>query len=173
MFIKNNKTMFKLEGKFYVKPESEILKTKYEGLVETSNKEDAGVDVFCKEDQVIPPNSFSNKVKLGISGMMTCPLYKNVSYQLVVRSSTGSKTQLRQCNAPAIIDSGYRGEIMGLLDNFSDEPYHIKEGDRLFQIIHPLCIRPDIILCDELPTSKRGKGGFGSTGKGGKLKNKE
>jgi len=64
-----------------------------------------------------------------------------------------------------VIDSDYRGEIGVILINFGDEPFIIKHGDRIAQMI----ITPHLTLVpvayEELPETGRGGGGFGSTGK--------
>jgi dUTP pyrophosphatase len=93
------------------------------------------------------------------------------SYMLLPRSSI-VKTPLRLANSIGIIDSGYRGNIMACVDNIDTlvedeelEYYQIKQGDRLFQIVHPSLEGIKVELVDELPSSNRGTGGFGSTGK--------
>ena len=76
-----------------------------------------------------------------------------------------SKTPLRLCNAIGLIDAGYRGEIMAAVDNIKQESYELEKGQRLFQLVSmdggPIYFE----LVDILSTSKRGEGGFGSTGK--------
>ena len=155
-----------------IRPHNDDAKQFYKETVEKVNSsEDSGVDLYCVRDQVIKAGSISNKIKLGISAQMTTDEtiddfdYKRVGYMLVVRSSTGSKTPLRHCNPPGIIDKGYTGELMGLVDNVSDKDYHIKKGDRLFQIVHGSLEPINIVITDELVKTERGDGGFGSTGK--------
>ena len=78
--------------------------------------------------------------------------------------SSISKTPIRLCNSVGLIDAGYRGEIMAAVDNIKQEDYTISAGQRLFQIVamdgSPLSFE----LVDELSTTSRGAGGFGSTG---------
>ena len=85
-------------------------------------------------------------------------------YLLMPRSSI-SKTPLRLSNAIGLIDAGYRGEIMAAVDNIKKESYEVEKGQRLFQLVSmdggPIYFE----LVDNLSTSKRGEGGFGSTGK--------
>ena len=86
------------------------------------------------------------------------------SYMLVPRSSIW-RTPLRQSNGVGIIDSGYRGHIMVPVDNRSGEDYIIKNGERLFQLVHPSLKPISIEIVEELDETERGSGGFGSTGK--------
>ena len=86
------------------------------------------------------------------------------SFMLVPRSSI-FRTPLRQANNIGIIDSGYRGHIMVPVDNHSNEDYIIKNGQRLFQLVHPSLKPISIEVVEELDETERGSGGFGSTGK--------
>ena len=86
------------------------------------------------------------------------------SFMLVPRSSI-FRTPLRQANNIGIIDSGYRGHIMVPVDNHSNEDYIIKNGERLFQLVHPSLKPISIEIVEDLDETKRGSGGFGSTGK--------
>lgn len=86
------------------------------------------------------------------------------SFMLVPRSSI-FRTPLRQANNIGIIDSGYRGRIMVPVDNRSGQDYIIKNGERLFQLVHPSLKPISIEIVEELDETERGSGGFGSTGK--------
>ena len=88
------------------------------------------------------------------------------AYWLLPRSSL-SKTPLMQSNHIGLIDMGYRGEIMAPLRNLSDSMYTLEPQTRLFQLCHPNAYPITVIMVDkveELSTSERGEGGFGSTG---------
>ena len=85
-------------------------------------------------------------------------------YYLYPRSSL-SKTPLRLANSVGIIDSSYRGEIMAAVDNISEKDFEIKQGQRLFQLCSPTLEPINYIITDNLSETKRGEGGFGSTGK--------
>lgn len=67
-------------------------------------------------------------------------------------------------NSPGTIDSDYRGEVMVILTNFGREPFTIKRGDRIAQLVIAPCVRWSWEESQELPPSRRGEGGFGSTG---------
>jgi dUTP pyrophosphatase len=84
--------------------------------------------------------------------------------------SSLSKTKLRLANSTGIIDAGYRGHLMGMFDLIgTDELYTIQQYDRLLQICAPGLL-PIIVQVvnsvEELgEQTKRGDGGFGSTGR--------
>jgi dUTP pyrophosphatase len=142
----------------------------------TFNKGDAGIDIYIPEDITVQPKS-QRKINLGIHASVR----KNTrikfpggeefvtmepsSYMLFPRSSI-SKTPLRLSNSIGLIDAGYRGELLAVVDNISSEKYKIKKGDRLFQIVNKdLVPFEEILTTDKLDETDRGDGGFGSTGK--------
>tara|TARA_Y100001970_G_scaffold235299_1_gene294191 strand:- start:499 stop:936 length:438 start_codon:yes stop_codon:yes gene_type:complete len=144
--------------KLRVKPTSEVVRLMYENHGHF-HEGDAGLDLFIIERQVIEPGETS-RIKLGIS----CENMDQKPYLLMPRSSI-SKTPLRLCNAIGLIDAGYRGEIMAAVDNIKQESYEVEKGQRLFQLVSMDGGPINFELVDVLSTSKRGEGGFGSTGK--------
>jgi len=95
-----------------------------------------------------------------------------VSYYMYPRSSTGTKTPLRLANSVGIIDSGYRGNIIAAFNNItqnSDSVYEVEKHQRLVQICppdisHPMYVRM-VDNVEQLGSTVRGAGGFGSTGR--------
>ena len=85
--------------------------------------------------------------------------------QVRPRSGLALKQGLTVLNAPGTIDSDYRGEVMVLLTNFSDQDYSIHRGDRIAQLVIARYERIEWKECDKLPDSRRGSGGFGHSGK--------
>ncbi|MCX7965599.1 MAG: dUTP diphosphatase [Syntrophorhabdaceae bacterium] len=67
-------------------------------------------------------------------------------------------------NTPGTIDSDYRGEVKVLLINLGHEPFTIKNGDRIAQIVFKSIAKAEFDIVSKLPETKRGEGGFGSTG---------
>ena len=67
-------------------------------------------------------------------------------------------------NAPATIDSDFRGAIGVLLGNLSHRAVHVKPGDRIAQMVLAPVVRARFHEVGELPKTRRGSGGFGSTG---------
>ena len=120
---------------------------------------DAGLDLFVVEDQIIPAKS-TQPIPLQIE----CENLDNKAYYLFPRSSI-SKTPLRLANSIGLIDGGYRGELIGMVDNIYDKDFHIKRGERYFQLVAVDSSPIDFELVEELSESSRGEGGFGSTGR--------
>lgn len=84
--------------------------------------------------------------------------------QVRPRSGLALKHGVTLLNSPGTVDADYRGEIGAIMINLGDEPFVIKDGDRIAQlVIHPVC-RAELQEVDELPASSRGEGGFGHTG---------
>jgi dUTP pyrophosphatase len=63
-----------------------------------------------------------------------------------------------------VIDSDYRGEIICVLINHGDAPFFMEEGSRIAQFIVEVIVTPKAEWADALSETKRGSGGFGSTG---------
>ena len=122
---------------------------------------DSGYDLYCQESIIAQPKSVST-----IDFKIRCsPDFKDVhGYFLFPRSSI-SKTPLIMANSTGIIDWSYRGNIMAKVYNHSDEPYEVKRGERLFQLILPSLAPFNVTFVDQVDETERGTGGFGSTGK--------
>ncbi len=69
-------------------------------------------------------------------------------------------------NSPGTIDSDYRGEVRVILANLGDEPFTVRDGDRIAQIVVSPVARAAFVAAGGLGESGRGAGGFGSTGLG-------
>jgi len=84
--------------------------------------------------------------------------------QVRPRSGLAIKAGLTIVNAPGTIDSDYRGELKVLMINLGAEPVSIERGDRVAQLLISPVTRASFAETCGLSTSKRGEGGFGSTG---------
>jgi dUTP pyrophosphatase len=84
--------------------------------------------------------------------------------QVRPRSGLAIKHGIGIVNAPGTIDADYRGEVKVILANFGDEPFTIRRGDRIAQMVIQPIIRAELKAVDGLPASVRGDGGFGHTG---------
>jgi len=80
------------------------------------------------------------------------------------RSGLALRSGVTVLNAPGLIDSGYRGEIGVLLVNHGAEPVTVQRGERIAQLVIQPVARAELVEVRELPGSRRGGGGFGSTG---------
>ena len=104
-------------------------------------------------------------VKIGTGLAFQLP--ENHVMLIVPRSSTGTKKGLMLQNTVGVLDSDYRGEIKAILVNLDPEnDFVIEHGDRIAQIV--ILETPTITLeeVDELSSTERGSGGFGSSGMG-------
>lgn len=90
---------------------------------------------------------------------------EGIEAQIRPRSGLAFKHGITVLNSPGTIDADYRGEIKVLLVNLSDTPFEIKDGDRIAQLIVAKHENVEWALTEELMETKRGVGGFGSTGK--------
>ena len=120
---------------------------------------DAGRDLFVINEQTIDPGE-TTLIHLEIA----CETLEGRPYLLMPRSSI-AKTPLRLCNSIGLIDGGYRGEIMAVVDNIKDEAYTVEPGQRLFQLVAMDGSPIHFELVEALSETTRGAGGFGSTGK--------
>jgi dUTP pyrophosphatase len=84
--------------------------------------------------------------------------------QIRPRSGLAIRSGITCLNAPGTIDADYRGEIGVVLANFGTEPFVVRRGDRIAQVVVAPVARASFDLVDELPPTVRGDGGFGSTG---------
>ncbi len=85
--------------------------------------------------------------------------------QVRARSGMAIKHGITLINAVGTIDSDYRGELRLPLVNISNEPYTLKDGERVAQLVIAKYERVECVEVDELSDTDRGTGGFGSTGK--------
>lgn len=85
--------------------------------------------------------------------------------QIRPRSGLAIKHGLTVVNAPGTIDADYRGTVQVGLINLSRQPYTIRRGDRIAQMVIAPVSRAAWQVVTELPASDRGAGGFGHTGK--------
>ncbi len=85
--------------------------------------------------------------------------------QVRPRSGTALKKGITVLNSPGTIDADYRGEVGVILINMSQRPFVIENGDRVAQLVFAKVEQSDWELVEELETTSRGSGGFGSTGK--------
>ncbi|OUS14245.1 deoxyuridine 5'-triphosphate nucleotidohydrolase [Nonlabens dokdonensis] len=84
--------------------------------------------------------------------------------QVRPRSGLAAKKGITVLNAPGTIDADYRGEIGVILVNLSNETFTVKNGERIAQLVIAKHERADWQQVEELSSTVRGAGGFGSTG---------
>ncbi len=84
--------------------------------------------------------------------------------QVRPRSGLAARHGITVLNAPGTIDADYRGEVMVLLVNHGAEPFTVRRGMRIAQLVVAPVSRVELVPVESLDESGRGKGGFGSTG---------
>jgi len=85
--------------------------------------------------------------------------------QVRPRSGLAMKYGIGVLNTPGTIDADYRGEIKVILFNLGCEPFNIRSGDRIAQLVFSRVVQGEFIQVERLVDTKRGSGGFGHTGK--------
>lgn len=131
-------------------------------LPEYAHPTDAGADVISIGTTTIKPKE-TKIIKTGLA----VAIPNGYEIQIRPRSGLSLKSPLRIANAPGTIDSEYRGEIGIIMTNIGDEEYTIKKGTKIAQMViapTPKIVWEEVSSEEELGSTDRGKGGFGSTG---------
>lgn len=121
----------------------------------------AGMDLSADVDGeiVIPPMGRA-KIPTGIALSMP----PGVEGQVRPRSGLAIRHGVTCLNSPGTIDPDYRGEVCVILVNFGEEPFSVRRGDRIAQIVFSRTLRARLEIVTELEGTPRGAGGFGHTG---------
>lgn len=124
----------------------------------------AGYDlVFVSSDPVNIPAGRTCVFSTGIRMHVKDP---EVAALILPRSGLGMDKGIILGNSIGLIDSDYTGQIKVSLWNRSGSGYTVSPGDRVCQMVFVPVLHPDLVAVDELlPSSARGEGGFGSTGR--------
>ncbi|KPF94764.1 deoxyuridine 5'-triphosphate nucleotidohydrolase [Rhodopseudomonas sp. AAP120] len=96
---------------------------------------------------------------------LSIALPPNYEAQVRPRSGLAAKFGVTVLNAPGTIDADYRGEVAVLLINHGAEPFTIRRGERIAQMVIAPVVRAELIRVETLTETDRGVGGFGSTGR--------
>ena len=122
---------------------------------------DAGADLVAREEVTIAPSGGRAVVGTGIA--MAIP--DGYAGFVLPRSGLALRHGITCLNTPGLIDAGYRDEIRIILVNTDPtEPYTVRPGDRIAQLVIQPVERSIFAAVEELSDSARGLGGFGSTG---------
>lgn len=85
--------------------------------------------------------------------------------QVRPRSGLAFKHGVTVLNSPGTVDADYRGEVSVLLINHGDEPFTIRRGERIAQLVIAAVTQANLVVVASLSSTDRGSGGFGSTGR--------
>lgn len=134
---------------------------------------DAGLDLYSREDKTIYPYG---TVGIGdddcprrIGPSETFDTGVHIAFDPGTYGKIESKSGLNVKNSivscGGVIDEGYVGSITVKLYNLGTEPYEVRKGDKISQLVIMPYLAPDIEVVDELSDTDRGSNGFGSTGR--------
>jgi dUTP pyrophosphatase len=153
----------------------------YKEIIEATGN--SGYDIYVKEDTIIKSTLYeTEKLYTQIGSNIKCEMLKiyneitieenqivnikkiitNSGFLLLSRSSL-SNLGLSMPHSVGLIDSSYRGEILGRVFSFNKENTGVNKNDRLFQIVAPDLSEFKVKFVEELSNTARGSGGFGST----------
>jgi dUTP pyrophosphatase len=121
---------------------------------------DAGLDLRAAVDAIVEPGE-RVMIPTGVAVAIT----EGHAGLVLPRSGLASKHGLTMANSPGLIDAGYRGEVICAAVNLDrDTPVKVRIGDRIAQLV--IVALPDVepVWAEELPETRRGDAGFGSTG---------
>lgn len=146
-------------------PTIKVLKLHPEAVVpEKKTSGSCGLDLCVLDNIPIYPTHLTKSAY---------PLHTGLAFEIPeghhveihLRSSTGKNKKLRLATGTGIIDSDYRGEVMLLVENISQDVEHVFPGDRIAQAVLMKDPEYSIEVVESLSDTERGSGGFGSTGK--------
>lgn len=122
----------------------------------------AGADLYaCTEEEICIPPHKTALIPTGIA--LELPVgYAGLIY---ARSGLATKKGLAPANKVGVVDCDYRGEVKVSLHNHSEIPQTVCAGERVAQLVITPYVTAEFVLRDELSSTSRGEGGFGSTGK--------
>jgi len=121
----------------------------------------SGMDlVACVEGEVLLKPGEVSLVPTGL--FISLPL--GYEAQVRPRSGLAAKHAVTVVNTPGTIDADYRGEVQVILGNVGKEPFTIRRGMRIAQMVIQKVIRANLVVVEELDGTARGAGGFGHTG---------
>lgn len=123
---------------------------------------DAGADLTARADVTLAPRGGRALVPTGIAVAIP-PGWAGF---VQPRSGLALRHGVTCLNTPGLIDAGYRDEVKVLMVNTDPhQPYHVRRGDRVAQLVIQRVEEAEFLVCDELPSDGgRGAAGFGSTG---------
>lgn len=120
---------------------------------------DAGLDIRSAEEVVLQPGE-----RALVSTGFAMALPEGYAAFVQPRSGLASKHGISIVNTPGLIDCHYRGEVKVILVNLGGEPFRVRKGDRIAQMVIQRVERAEVLEVEELEDTARGEGGFGSTG---------
>jgi dUTP pyrophosphatase len=119
----------------------------------------AGLDVVSAEDLTLPPGA-----RHAVATGFAIAIPPGFEVQVRPRSGLALKHGVTCLNTPGTIDEDYRGEVKVILANLGTEPFEVRRGERIAQLVPAPVLKASFRELDALEVTSRGAGGFGSTG---------
>jgi dUTP pyrophosphatase len=124
----------------------------------------AGLDLLAAVPEDAPMLLKPGKHAMIPTGL-TIALPQGFEAQVRPRSGLAAKHGVTVLNSPGTVDADYRGEINVLLINHGDQPFPIRRGERIAQMVIAAVTQVELVPAASLSATERGSGGFGSTGR--------
>jgi len=120
----------------------------------------AGLDVVSAEDLTLQPGQ-----RHAVATGFAIAIPHGYEVQVRPRSGLALKHGITCLNTPGTIDEDYRGEVKVILANLGSEPFEVRRGERIAQLVPAPVMKAAFTEVPELSETERGAGGFGSTGR--------
>lgn len=124
----------------------------------------AGLDLLAAVPEDTPLTMQPGQRALVPTGLMIA-VPPGHEAQVRPRSGLAFKHGVTVLNSPGTVDADYRGEVSVLLINHGEEPFTIRRGERIAQLVIAAVTQANLVVVAALPSTDRGSGGFGSTGR--------
>ena len=138
-----------------------IVNTGHQPLPAYATQQSAGLDLRANLDESIVLRPMERRL---MPTGLRIALPEGYEAQVRPRSGLALKHGITVLNTPGTIDADYRGEVMVLLVNFSQEDFIINDGERIAQLVVARYEQADFLSVEELDETERGAGGYGHTG---------
>jgi dUTP pyrophosphatase len=119
----------------------------------------AGLDVFAAENLTLVPGQ-----RHAVATGFAIAIPEGYEVQVRPRSGLALKHGVTCLNTPGTIDHDYRGEVKVILANLGGEPFEVRRGERIAQLVPAPVLKAVFVEVATLSETDRGAGGFGSTG---------
>jgi dUTP pyrophosphatase len=119
----------------------------------------AGLDVVAAEDLTLAPGE-----RHAVATGFAIAIPAGFEVQVRPRSGLALKHGITCLNTPGTIDEDYRGEVKVILANLGAEPFEVRRGERIAQLVPAPVLKAGFTEVETLDATARGAGGFGSTG---------
>lgn len=138
-----------------------VINKGHQPLPEYATAQSAGMDLRANMEEPITLHPLERRL---IPTGLHIALPAGYEAQVRPRSGLALKKGITVLNSPGTIDADYRGEVMVLLVNFSNEDFTVNDGERIAQMVIARHEQASFVRVEELDETERGEGGYGHTG---------